>query len=85
MEWIVKGKPSLLGLVSGVVAGLVAVTPACGFAGIMVGTLPHGEHGGNLDDPALDPFWEAVSRLGVAVVMHPMFVCGEPRLAGDAQ
>ena len=35
MEWIVKGKPSLLGLVSGVVAGLVAVTPACGFAGIM--------------------------------------------------
>ncbi len=35
MEWIAKGKPSLLGLVSGVVAGLVAVTPACGFAGIM--------------------------------------------------
>lgn len=32
-EWIVKGKPSLLGLVSGVVAGLVAVTPASGFAG----------------------------------------------------
>ena len=35
MEWITKGKPSLLGLVSGVVAGLVAVTPACGFSGIM--------------------------------------------------
>ncbi len=34
-EWLIKGKPSLLGLVSGVVAGLVAVTPACGFAGIM--------------------------------------------------
>ena len=33
-EWLVKGKPSLLGLVSGVVAGLVAITPACGFAGI---------------------------------------------------
>ena len=32
IEWIVKGKPSLLGLVSGVVAGLVAVTPASGFA-----------------------------------------------------
>ncbi len=32
-EWIVKGKPSLLGLVSGVIAGLVAVTPASGFAG----------------------------------------------------
>lgn len=52
-----------------------------GFAGIMVGTLPHGERGGNLDDPALDPFWDTVAKLGVAVVMHPMFVCGEPRLA----
>jgi ammonium transporter, Amt family len=35
IEWITKGKPSLLGLASGVVAGLVAVTPACGFAGPM--------------------------------------------------
>ena len=34
-EWIVKGKPSLLGIVSGCVAGLVAVTPASGFAGPM--------------------------------------------------
>ncbi|HEX2840628.1 ammonium transporter [Hyphomicrobium sp.] len=34
-EWVVKGKPSLLGLASGVVAGLVAVTPAAGFAGAM--------------------------------------------------
>ncbi|MGD9816424.1 MAG: ammonium transporter [Hyphomonadaceae bacterium] len=32
-EWIFKGKPSLLGLASGAVAGLVAVTPAAGFAG----------------------------------------------------
>ena len=35
VEWAVKGKPSLLGLVSGAVAGLVAVTPASGFAGPM--------------------------------------------------
>ena len=35
VEWMVKGKPSLLGLASGVVAGLVAVTPASGFAGPM--------------------------------------------------
>jgi Amt family ammonium transporter len=35
IEWLSKGKPSLLGLVSGVVAGLVAVTPAAGFAGPM--------------------------------------------------
>ena len=34
-EWLMKGKPSLLGLVSGVVTGLVAITPACGFAGPM--------------------------------------------------
>jgi ammonium transporter, Amt family len=34
-EWAVKGKPSLLGLVTGAVAGLVAVTPASGFAGPM--------------------------------------------------
>ena len=34
-EQIVKGKPSLLGAASGVVAGLVAVTPAAGFAGPM--------------------------------------------------
>src|SRR6266852_4152197 len=32
-EWIVKGKPSLLGICSGIVAGLVAITPAAGFVG----------------------------------------------------
>jgi Amt family ammonium transporter len=35
VEWVGKGKPSLLGMVSGAVAGLVAVTPASGFAGPM--------------------------------------------------
>ncbi len=35
VEWGAKGKPSLLGLVSGAIAGLVAVTPASGFAGPM--------------------------------------------------
>jgi Amt family ammonium transporter len=35
VEWGAKGKPSLLGMVSGAVAGLVAVTPASGFAGPM--------------------------------------------------
>ncbi len=33
-EWILKGKPSMLGAASGAVAGLVAVTPACGWVGI---------------------------------------------------
>ncbi len=31
MEYIFKGKPSILGFCSGAVAGLVVVTPACGF------------------------------------------------------
>ena len=31
VEWIFKGKPTALGLASGIVAGLVAVTPASGF------------------------------------------------------
>ena len=32
-EWIVKGRPSVLGIASGAVAGLVAITPASGFVG----------------------------------------------------
>jgi Amt family ammonium transporter len=35
VEWAAKGKPSLLGALSGCVAGLVAVTPAAGFSGPM--------------------------------------------------
>jgi len=35
VEWIFKGRPSLLGMASGAVAGLVAVTPASGYAGPM--------------------------------------------------
>jgi len=31
VEWAVKGKPSVLGIISGAVAGLVAITPAAGF------------------------------------------------------
>ncbi|MBI5556638.1 MAG: ammonium transporter [Deltaproteobacteria bacterium] len=34
LEWGIKGKPSMLGAASGAVAGLVAITPACGFVGI---------------------------------------------------
>jgi Amt family ammonium transporter len=32
-EWMMKGKPSVLGAVTGAVAGLVAITPASGFVG----------------------------------------------------
>ena len=33
MEWIKQGKPSVLGVVTGMVAGLVTITPASGFVG----------------------------------------------------
>lgn len=35
MEWLRTGKPSVLGAISGAVAGLVAITPASGFVGPM--------------------------------------------------
>ena len=34
-EWMLKGKPSMLGAASGAVAGLVAITPAAGFVGVV--------------------------------------------------
>jgi Amt family ammonium transporter len=34
-EWALKGKPSMLGAASGAVAGLVAITPAAGFVGVV--------------------------------------------------
>ena len=52
-EWILKGKPSMLGAASGAVAGLVAITPAAGNVGIpgafVIGTgvgpgVPLGRH-----------------------------------------
>jgi Amt family ammonium transporter len=47
-EWVLKGKPSVLGFCSGAVAGLVVITPACGFVtpagalliGIAAGIVP---------------------------------------------
>jgi Amt family ammonium transporter len=33
IEWVLRRRPSLLGMCSGIVAGLVAITPAAGFAG----------------------------------------------------
>jgi Amt family ammonium transporter len=38
-EWVLRGKPSLLGAISGIVAGLVGVTPAAGFVGPVDGLL----------------------------------------------
>lgn len=50
-----------------------------GFAGAMIGTQPKGS-AGTLDDPDLDPFWEAASALKAVIYLHPMFGCGDTRL-----
>ncbi|XZG70357.1 ammonium transporter [Chitinibacteraceae bacterium HSL-7] len=34
VEWMMKGKPSLLGAISGAIAGLVVITPAAGLVGV---------------------------------------------------
>ncbi|MEX2287211.1 MAG: ammonium transporter [Planctomycetaceae bacterium] len=43
LEWLTRGKPSILGACSGAVAGLVCITPACGsvtpLAGILLGLI----------------------------------------------
>ena len=50
-----------------------------GFPGVMIGTQPDGQ-GGNLDDPALEPFWAAASELEACVFVHPMYGCDDARL-----
>jgi len=45
LEWIVRGSPTMLGAASGAIAGLVAITPACGWVGPM-GAIVIGAAGG---------------------------------------
>ena len=52
---------------------------AAGFKGVMIGTQTKGK-GGVLDDPALDPFWEAANELGSIVSSHPVFESGDDRV-----
>lgn len=37
LEWVLRGKPTVLGAASGAVAGLVAITPAAGFVSVQAG------------------------------------------------
>ncbi|MCW5772114.1 MAG: ammonium transporter [Rhodospirillaceae bacterium] len=37
LEWMARGKASILGIISGAVAGLVAITPASGYVGVLGG------------------------------------------------
>jgi aminocarboxymuconate-semialdehyde decarboxylase len=50
-----------------------------GFSGTMIGTQPD-NGGGELDDPALDPFWQAAHELGSIVAIHPVFDAGDARV-----
>ncbi len=62
-------------------ATVLAEAMDAGFVGAMIGTQPKGT-GGNLDDPTLDPFWSVASERGAVIYIHPMYVCGDPRLDG---
>ncbi len=53
---------------------------AMGFKGAMIGTQTKGA-GGVLDDPDLDPFWEAANELGTVLFIHPVFESGDARNA----
>ena len=50
-----------------------------GFAGAMIGTQPKGL-GGNLDDPDLDPFWQAAHDRGAVIMIHPVFDVTDKRV-----
>lgn len=52
---------------------------AAGFKGAMIGTQPKGV-GGVLDDPSLEPFWQAAHELGSALFIHPVFESGDNRV-----
>src|SRR6476646_4894470 len=50
VEWMIRGKPTVIGICSGAVAGLVAITPASGFVGpvgaVCIGVFAISEYGG---------------------------------------
>jgi len=50
-----------------------------GYRGFMIGAQPKGD-GGNLDDPELDPLWEAASDRGAAILIHPVFDTTDARI-----
>jgi aminocarboxymuconate-semialdehyde decarboxylase len=60
-------------------AAVLREAHAAGFKGVMIGTQPKGK-GGVLDDPTLEPFWEAANELGSIVTAHPVFESGDDRV-----
>ena len=90
-EWVMKGKPSVLGIISGAVAGLVAITPASGFvdprgaliigvaAGVITGMPPGVGGTGRGMGPGKGPAGAAADVRGVTVGVRV-----EPGTAGTA-
>ena len=60
-------------------AAVLREAVGAGFVGAMIGTQPKGNHG-NLDDPGLDPFWQAAAETAVPIFVHPMFGSDDTRL-----
>ena len=60
-------------------AEVLRAAHAAGFRGAMIGTQPKGV-GGVLDDPSLDPFWQAADDLGSMLFIHPVFESGDARV-----
>jgi len=75
VEWMVRGKPSLLGASSGAIAGLVAITPACGTVGVG-GALIIGLVGG------VAGLWGVVTLKHWLNVDDPCDVCGVHGVCG---
>ncbi len=97
IEWITRGKPTVLGFCSGIVGGLVVVTPAAGFItasgsviiGVLAGVVPFFactklKHALGYDD-ALDTFGvHAVGgTLGALLTGFLADPAANPNLAGD--
>lgn len=53
------------------------VVTKLGLAGIEIGTVVEGK---NLDDPALEPFWQTCEQLGAAIFVHPATVLAPERI-----
>jgi aminocarboxymuconate-semialdehyde decarboxylase len=51
---------------------------AMGYRGLTIGTFAPGV---DLDHPDLEPLWTTAARLRMPIVLHPLYLYGEPRLA----
>jgi Amt family ammonium transporter len=94
-EWLLRGKPSILGFCSGAVAGLVVITPACGFVngtgavliGVAAGLVPfffcYKVKGWFGYDDALDTF--GVHAVGGTLGAFLTGVLADPSVNGNIQ